>query len=61
MKRDGGGNLGGIGGSNGKEEVIISYILTENAYRKIYSHYVFFSIEKNIITLKERENPAKKN
>lgn len=41
-----GGNLGGIGGSKGKKEVIISYILTENAYRKIYSHYVFFSIEE---------------
>lgn len=26
---------------------------------KKYSHYVFFSIEKNMITLKERENPAK--
>lgn len=26
---------------------------------KKYSHYVFFSIEKNMITLKEREKPRK--
>lgn len=59
-----GGNLGGIEGRKGKEEVIISYISIENAYRKRkYSRHVLcaFQYWKNIITLKERENPAKEN
>lgn len=42
-----GGKLGRIRGRGKKEEVITSYILIENAYRKRKcSHNVLFSIEK---------------